>query len=176
MNRKAVIGLALGTLGVVTGLLIYNRYFKTPKKNLTDKKCAKGEPCDDKKPMKRKINFKLPDLENKMVSLEDYKGKYVLFDVWQTTCPHCRHKNKELAEKKSKIKAEIVGICLDTDKNVVEKALKEDGVTWKTLIDTDGKLADNLKVDFVPYMFLVNPEGYIIAEKFQIDDVNNHIK
>ena len=34
-------------------------------------------------------NFTLPDLDGKMVSLADYKGKVALLNIWATWCPPC---------------------------------------------------------------------------------------
>ena len=173
MNRSTAVKIGLITLGVATGYVIYSRYFKK-KKNLTDKKEQKE---DKPKEKKRKINFKLPDFEGNFVSLDDYKGKYVLVDIWQTSCPICREKNKEIASKKSGIKAEILGICLDLNtKEELEKAAKEDNITWKQLKDPGGKFTDTMEVSTVPFMFLINPEGYVVRTKINdLGEVNKII-
>ncbi len=38
---------------------------------------------------RRAPGFSLPDLHLQQRDLQDYRGKIVLLDVMQTTCPHC---------------------------------------------------------------------------------------
>ena len=34
--------------------------------------------------------FKVPDMNGKVLTLKDFKGKYLVLDFWATWCPDCR--------------------------------------------------------------------------------------
>ena len=62
------------------------------------------------------FEFKLPDLDGKLVSLADYKGKVVIIDFWGTWCPPCRKEIPhfvELLKKHEKEGLAVVGLCYE---------------------------------------------------------------
>lgn len=78
-------------------------------------------------------NFTFKDINNKSVSLKEFKGKYVYIDVWATWCKPCKveHKFLEELEKAFTNNKELQIISISTDRDyqkwknhVLEKSIK----------------------------------------------------
>lgn len=98
--------------------------------------------------------FNLPGLDDKKVSLADYKGKVVIVDIWGTWCPPCRAEVPHFVElyKEYKDKGlEIVGINCNEEgtpaevKKTIREFLAENKVPYTCVIDdgtTEAKVPD----------------------------------
>lgn len=75
------------------------------------------------------IDFTYPDINNNMVSLSDFKGKYVYVDIWATWCGPCIYEIPFLIELEKEYH----------DKNIVFLSVSVDDETnlkkWKTMIN-----------------------------------------
>lgn len=109
----------------------------------------------------------LPDLNGKLVSLSDLKGKVVLIDFWASWCGPCRHNNPRLVKLYNKYHEkglEIYGVSLDEDPDDWKKAVRHDKLTWIQVIDDKGWNASSSSVygvDMIPSSFLVDRQGVI---------------
>lgn len=114
--------------------------------------------------------FSMADAAGKMVSLADFKGKYVLIDFWASWCGPCRKENPNVvaAYKKYHDKGfEILGVSLDSNKEPWLKAIATDGLTWNHVSDLKGwknSAAALYGVKSVPASFLISPDGKIVAK------------
>lgn len=128
-------------------------------------------------------NFKSPDTEGKMVSLSDYKGKYVLVDFWATWCipciaefPHLRKAYTDFSGKNF----EILGVSLDRpdSKEKWLKMIKEENLAWKQVSDLKWWYSDAAflyNVNSAPANFLVDPNGKIIAKNLRGADLEKKL-
>lgn len=115
-------------------------------------------------------NFTYPDINDKMVSLSDFKGKVVLIDVWATWCGPCKkeipflikledelHDNKNIA---------FIGITVDDPKDkqkwinmVTEKNLG--GV--QLFAGRSSKISKDYKITSIPRFLIFDKKGNIYS-------------
>ncbi|HVK46344.1 MAG TPA: TlpA disulfide reductase family protein [Pseudobacter sp.] len=114
-------------------------------------------------------DFTVNDPEGKSWKLSDYRGQYVLLDFWASWCKPCRAAVPELRELYNKYKDKgfmILGVSIDDNANNWVNAIKTDNSTWKhgsDLKGNNGEVARLYKLSFVPQVYLLDPEGKIIA-------------
>ncbi len=111
--------------------------------------------------------FTLPDLEGKMVSLSDYRGKWVVLDFWGAWCKWCIKGFPALKEAYNKYNGELVVIGIDNRDTVEEwkGAVERFKLPWVNVYngvnDENGILAAYL-VEGFPTKAIINPEGKIV--------------
>jgi peroxiredoxin len=125
--------------------------------------------------------FTEADTAGKMVSLQSFRGKYVLIDFWASWCGPCRHENPNVVRAYNHYKDKnftILGVSLDKS-NGKQKwldAIHKDHLTWTQVSDLQfwkSKDADLYVVRGIPANFLVDPNGKIIAKNlhgFDLED------
>lgn len=119
--------------------------------------------------------FTQNDVDGKPFSLKDFKGKYVLLDFWASWCEPCRWENPNVVAIYKEYHGkglEIIGVSLDEDKNAWKAAIKKDGLLWTQLSDlkgNDNEVAKLYNVTALPYNYLINPDGVIIARLLKKD-------
>lgn len=113
--------------------------------------------------------FTQEDVAGNPVSLESFKGQYVLIDFWASWCAPCRKENPNLKKAYDEFKdkgLKIIGVSLDHDKDRWVHAIEKDGLPWIQVSDLKGwknAVAEAYGVNAVPANFLVDPDGEIIA-------------
>ena len=116
------------------------------------------------------INFTLPDINGKNVSLSSYKGKYVLVDFWASWCGPCRGENPAVVAAYQKYKDkgfDILGVSLDQNKDKWKQAIEKDKLTWVHVSDLKGwqcEVAQKYGVTSIPFNVLLDKDGKIIAK------------
>ena len=108
--------------------------------------------------------------DDKPMKLSDLRGKVLLVDFWGSWCGPCRKENPNVVkvyEEYKKQGFEILSVSLDEDQDAWLEAIKADGLSWKHVIDSSPVTADLYNVSGIPYTYLLDKEGTVIA-KFQL--------
>lgn len=113
--------------------------------------------------------FLIKDTAGNHLSLQNFRGKWLLVDFWASWCGPCRQNNpllKTFAAKYGGKGLEIISISVDTDKNRWKNEIIKDGMTWyqgSDLKGLDAGVAKAWGVGAVPIYFLVSPEGLVVT-------------
>ena len=112
--------------------------------------------------------FTLPNLAGGESALSDYKGKVVFLNFWATWCKPCEEEMPSmqlLYEELGGSSFEIVAVSIDSEKvDVVEKFVKEYGITFTVLHDRKGRIKELYMTTGVPESFILDQNG-VVAEK-----------
>ena len=95
-------------------------------------------------------------------SLADYRGKWVLINVWASWCGPCRDEAPELQafyEAHRGDNFELLGIDTEETSDAGQGFVDEFDLTYPMLHDGDGAYRDELRTKGVPENFLVDPDG-----------------
>lgn len=124
--------------------------------------------------------FSKTDINGQPLSLQDFKGRYVLIDFWASWCVPCRKGNPHLKELYAKYKGkglEIIGIS-DDDSRPEEwkKAVSQDGIgIWKHVLrgldmqkrqkkePNPEDISDRYGIHSLPTKILIDPKGMIVG-------------
>jgi peroxiredoxin len=110
-------------------------------------------------------------------TLDAYKGKVVLVNVWATWCPPCRQEMpsmEALYKDFSPRGFQIVAVSVDDagEEQKVRDFVKEFGLTFDVLHDPSGDIQRIYQTTGVPENFLVGADG-VIRKKSYVQDWNS---
>ena len=116
------------------------------------------------------------DMNGNKIDLKATHAKYVLLDFWGSWCKPCRLSHPHLKELYAEYKDkgfEIIGIAQEIVKDTAqqyknwEKAVKEDGLTWRQVLNNkNGKQFDavtEFAIASFPTKILLDSDGNIVA-------------
>jgi cytochrome c biogenesis protein CcmG, thiol:disulfide interchange protein DsbE len=134
---------------------------------------ALGEPVPDSE---------LPHLDGSgSGSLADYRGDWVLVNVWASWCSPCRDESPALQrfqEAHGERGFTVLGVDTEDTTEAGLEFVDEFGLTYPQLHDGPGEYRDELETTGVPESFLVDPDGELalhrpgpVTEQYLRDEV-----
>jgi thiol-disulfide isomerase/thioredoxin len=115
-----------------------------------------------------------------VLSLDSFKGKYLLLDFWAIWCTPCLREFpslKALYDNADKSKFEMIGIAGDSPPELIERMIKDFSLTWPQIMsDEKNKIKEKYGITDYPRSLLINPEGIIVAKDLKGKDLENKIR
>ncbi|MFE0187289.1 TlpA family protein disulfide reductase [Streptomyces sp. NPDC058989] len=118
-------------------------------------------------------DFSGTSLDGKKISLSDYRGKFVVLNVWASWCGPCRGEAPELQkihDKWSKRGVQVLGMDNDTSADNGRAFQREYHLSYPSLHDPSGKQLLKLprgmvNAQSIPFTLIVDPQGKITTVK-----------
>jgi len=104
----------------------------------------------------------------KPVTIEDYRGKVVLLNIWATWCPPCKVEMPSMESLHRKLAGtdfRLVAVSVDEeDSTVVNAFVKEMGLTFEILHNRDASIRRIYQTTGVPESFVIDRDGVIVKK------------
>lgn len=126
-------------------------------------------------------SFSFPDIFDAPVSLDDYKGKYLILTIG--SCDATEYQNylpakKELYGKYREKGLEIVDILIEKNKDNMLKTIANNGIEWNLISDCKywgSPITGEWAIDHICQHFLLDPQGTIIARDFSPAELQSQL-
>lgn len=129
------------------------------------------------------------DTLGNVISLSDFRGKYVVIDFWATWCGDCRREVPELKQVYSEyadvqIKGagvQFLSYSFDKDETQWKAFLANEQFPWPQISTLEPKWYDNpaaqsYRLHWIPAFLLVSPDGHLVGKAITAAGLRQVIK
>jgi peroxiredoxin len=124
--------------------------------------------------------WKLQDLDGKVVSLEQFKGKVVVLDFWATWCGPCRMEIPGYTELTRKYASEglvIVGVSVDEGgPEVVKPFAQKMGINYQLVMGDEAVATAYGATEAIPTTVIIDRNGQIRHRKVGAEETSEYEK
>jgi len=108
----------------------------------------------------------LPALAGGEGSLADWRGKPVIVNFWASWCEPCKAEAPLLERAHTRLRQRegtVLGVTVSDASGDSREFMREHGISFPSLRDVDGELADDFETKGVPESFAVDRQGRVVA-------------
>ena len=109
--------------------------------------------------------FSVPKLDGAgTLTLDDAKGKVTIVNFFASWCIPCKQENPDLVRVYERYRASdvvFIGVLYQDSRDSGLKYVKDNGVTWPTGSDDDGRVAFAYGVFGIPETYFIDADGII---------------
>lgn len=115
------------------------------------------------------IPFELAGLQGETITLDQFRGQWVLVNFWATWCEPCRDEMPSMREFARHFPASslrLLAISIDSEPEKISPFLVEQGITPDDFViahDADGELSARYGSRLIPETWIVDPDGQVIG-------------
>ncbi|PZP50402.1 MAG: hypothetical protein DI598_05670 [Pseudopedobacter saltans] len=119
------------------------------------------------------MDFTRNDPSGNPVSIQSFKGKYMLIDFWASWCHPCRAENPNVLAAYNKFKDkgfDVLSVSIDDNKESWKKAIAMDSLPWTQVLDRENRkspILDYYGITGIPSQILIDPNGIIIGRNLR---------
>ena len=109
-------------------------------------------------------DFSLETLEGEVLSLSEFKGKKVFLNFWATWCPPCRAEMPDIQKFSENEDVVVLAINLTHTEDsllTVDNFIQDRGFTFPVLLDKNGEVAEQYRVQAYPTSYMIDAKGRI---------------
>jgi len=134
-------------------------------KNNTFNRLSKGMPA---------AAFDAVSINKEQFNLAQFKGKFVIIDVWATWCGPCKEQSPHFERMALKYKKENIQFAaLSTDRKIESWYIEAKSKSKSVLqlhINNDQQFSRDYNVEFIPRFILIDPQGNFVNSSMPAPD------
>jgi len=115
-----------------------------------------------------KVDFTLPDLEGKSVSLSDFRGKWVIVNYWATWCPPCLEEIPDLVALYEAHPDNVVVLGVDYEEvglDYLKEFVDSHFISYPVVRMEPQPVTELGPVLGLPTSYIISPEGEVVARQ-----------